>query len=48
MSFTEIEADQAHVKLSNRTAFEFNRSEISLRLSDSEDNYGSDYTEKGD
>lgn len=48
MSFTKIEADQAYVKLSNRIAFELNRSEISLRLNDSEDNYGSDYTEKGD
>lgn len=48
MSFTKIEADQTHVKLSNRIAFELNRSEISLRLNDSEDNYGSDYTEKED
>lgn len=46
MSFTKIEADQAHVKL--RTAVELNRSEISLRLNDRENNYGSDYTEKGD
>lgn len=34
MSFTKIEADQAHVKLSNKIAFECNRSEISLGLND--------------
>lgn len=34
MSFTKIEADQAHVKLSNRAAVELNRSEISLRLNE--------------
>lgn len=48
MSFTKIEADQAHVKLSNRIAVELNRSEISFRLNDRENNYGSDYTEKRD
>lgn len=48
MSFTKIEADQAHVKLTDRIVFELNRSEISLRLNDSEDNYGSDYIEKED
>lgn len=48
MSFTKIEADQAHVKLSNRAAVELNRSEISLRLNDSENNYASDYTEMED